>query len=113
MDIFCVLDQSIEITKTRSRVRVPSKGIVLERSEPMAKLTVKKSSAQRVRKHHERERQKPGYDHEKVKEETRCRVAAMRPRRRKCPLNAKINYALYIPIDDARVIYQSYQIHQR
>ena len=99
--------------KTRSRVRVPSKGIVLERSEPMTKLTVRKSSAQRVRKHNERERQKPGYDHEKVKEDTRCRVAAMRPRRLKCPLNAKINYALYILIDDAHVIYQSYQSHQR
>ena len=99
--------------KTRSRVRVPSKGIVLERSEPMTKLTVRKSSAQRVRKHNERERQKPGYDHEKVKEDTRCRVAAMRPRRLKCPLNAKINYALYIPMDDAHVIYQSYQSHQR
>ena len=99
--------------KTRSRVRVPSMGIVLERSEPMTKLTVRKSSAQRVRKHNERERQKPGYDHEKVKEDTRCRVAAMRPRRLKCPLNAKINYALYIPVDDAHVIYQSYQSHQR
>ena len=65
------LDQSIEIiVKTRSRVGVPSKGIVTKRSEPVTKLNVKKSSAQRVREHRERERQKPGYDHEKVKEET-------------------------------------------
>ena len=75
--------------KTRSRVRVPSKGIVPERSEPVTKLKVKKSSAQRVREHREKERQKPGYDHEKVKEETRRRVAAIQASLPKCPLGWK------------------------
>ena len=42
--------------KTRSRVRVFSKGIVPERSELVTKLKVKKSSAQRVQEHRERER---------------------------------------------------------
>ena len=55
----------------------------------MTKLKVKKSSAQRVREHRERERQKPGYDYEKVKEETRRRVAALRASRPKCPLGQK------------------------
>ena len=75
--------------KTRSRVRVPSKGIIPERSEPVTKLKVKKSSAQRVREHRERERQKPGNDHEKVKEETCRRVAAIRASQPKCPLGQK------------------------
>ena len=56
--------------KSRSRVKVPSKGIVPERSEPATKLKVKKSSAQQVQEYRERERQKSGYDHEKMKEET-------------------------------------------
>ena len=64
-------DQSIKIImKRRSRVKVPSKGIVPERSEPATKLKVKKSSAQHVQEHREREREKPGYDHEKMKGET-------------------------------------------
>ena len=55
----------------------------------MTKLKVKKSSAQRVREYRERERQKPGYDHEKVKEETCRRVAAIRASRPKCPFGWK------------------------
>ena len=54
----------------------------------MQKLKVNKSSA-RVREHRERERQKPGYDHEKVKEETRRRIAAIRARQPQCPLGRK------------------------
>ena len=42
-----------------------------------------------MREHRERERQKPGYDYEKVKEETRRRVAALRASRPKCPLGQK------------------------
>ena len=55
----------------------------------MQKLKAKKSSALRVREHRERERQKPGYDHEKVKEETRRRIAAIRARQPQCPLGWK------------------------
>ena len=46
-------------------------------------------AASRVREHREKERQKPGYDDEKVKEETRHRVAAIRASRPKCPLGQK------------------------
>ena len=42
-----------------------------------------------MKEHRERERQKPGYDHEKVKEETCHRVAAIRARRPKCSLGQK------------------------
>ena len=73
--------------KPRSRVRVSPKGIVPERSELVRKLKVKKSSPQRVGERREGERQKPGYDHEKVKEETRHRVAAIQQAsQQKCSL---------------------------
>ena len=44
---------------------------VFEESESLTKLKGKKSSAKRVQEHRERERQKPSYANEKVKEETR------------------------------------------
>ena len=46
-----------------------------------------KSSAQHVPEHCKRERQKTGYDHEKVKEEIHIRVAAICICYSKCPLN--------------------------
>ena len=48
-----------------------------------------KTSAQRVREFRERQKKKEGYDHEKVKEETRKRVAAIRAKLEKCPLGRK------------------------
>ena len=42
-----------------------------------------------MKEHREREREKPGYDHEKVKEETCLRVAAVRARQPKCSLGQK------------------------
>ena len=58
-------------------------------SESLTKLKGKKSSAQHVEEHRERERQKPGYDHEKLKEETCLRVAAIHARRPKRSLGRK------------------------
>ena len=57
--------------KIRAKIRVPTVPSVFKGSELLANLKGKKSSAQRVQEHSERERQKPGYDHEKVREETR------------------------------------------
>ena len=43
---------------------------VFEGSELLTKLKGKKSSAKRVQEHHERKKQKPAYDNEKLKEKT-------------------------------------------
>ena len=54
--------------KIQAKLRVPMVPTVFEGSESLTKLKSKKSSAQRVQEHRKRERQKPGYNHEKVKE---------------------------------------------
>ena len=56
--------------KTQPKLRVPMVPTVFEGSESLTKLKGKNSSAQHVQEHRKRERQKPGYNHEKVKEIT-------------------------------------------
>ena len=69
--------------KTRLRTREPR---LPERLDFLPIEFKPKSSAQRVREYRERQKQKKDYDHEKVKEETRKRVAATRAKCPKCPL---------------------------
>ena len=68
--------------KTRRETRLPQRLDLKIEFKP-------KSSAQRVREYRERQKQKKDYDHEKVKEETRKRVAAIRAKRPKYPLGRK------------------------
>ena len=75
--------------KTQAKIRVPMVPTVFEESESLTKLKGKKSSAKRVQEHCERERQKPGYDNEKVKEETPLWVEAIVTRHPKCLFDRK------------------------
>ena len=75
--------------KTQAKIRVPMVPTVFEESESLTKLKGKKSSAKRVQEHREKERQKPGFDNEKVKEETCLWVAAIGTRHPKCLFDRK------------------------
>ena len=75
--------------KTQAKIRVPMVPTVFEESESLTKLKGKKSSAKRAQEHREKERQKPGFDNEKVKEETCLWVAAIGARHPKCLFDRK------------------------